>query len=43
LRKMVTKNIGVLYYHLPQSNNPQSVLYQNVGGISELDYMGEEF
>jgi predicted Zn-dependent protease len=43
LRKMVTKNIGMLYYHLPQSNNPQSVLYQNVGGISELDYMGEEF
>jgi predicted Zn-dependent protease len=43
LRKMVTKNIGVLYFHLPQSNDPRSVLYKNVGGISELDYMGEEF
>ena len=43
LRKMVTKNIGVLYYHLPQSDNPKSVLYRNVGGIQELDYMGEEF
>jgi len=43
LRKMVTKNIGVLYFHLPQSNDPRSVLYKSVGGISELDYMGEEF
>jgi hypothetical protein len=43
LRKMVTKNIGILYYRLPQSNDLRSVLYKNVGGISELDYMGEEF
>ena len=43
LRKMVTKNVGVLYYHLEQSDNPRSVLYRNVGGIRELDYMGEEF
>lgn len=43
LRKMVTKNIGVLYYHLAQSDNPRSVLYRHVGGIRELDYMGEEF
>jgi len=37
------KNIGVLYFHLPQSNDPRSVLYKSVGGISELDLMGEEF
>jgi predicted Zn-dependent protease len=43
LRKMVTKNVGVLYYHLAQSDDPRSVLYRNVGGIRELDYMGEEF
>jgi predicted Zn-dependent protease len=43
LRKMVSKNIGILYYRLPQSNDPRSVLYKDVGGISELDYMGEEF
>lgn len=43
LRKMVTKNVGLLYYRLPQSNHPRSVLYRGVGGISELDYMGEEF
>ena len=42
-RKMLTKNIGLLYYHLPASNDPRSVLYRKVGGISELDYMGEEF
>ncbi len=43
LRKMVTKNIGVLYYRLPQSDDSRSVLYQSVGGLTELDYMGEEF
>lgn len=42
-RKMVTKNVGILYFHLPQSDDPRSVLYRNVGGIRELDYMGEEF
>lgn len=43
LRKMVTKNIGIMYYHLNQSDDPRSVLYRNVGGISELDRMGEDF
>ena len=43
LRKMVTKNVGILYFHLPQSDDPRSVLYRSVGGIQELDYMGEEF
>ena len=43
LRKMVTKNIGILYYQKPLSENPRSVLYSNVGGIEELDAMGEDF
>ena len=43
LRKMVTKNIGILYYRLPQSDDPRSVLCKNVAGIEKLDYMGEEF
>ena len=43
LRKMVTKNIGILYYKLRPSDDPRSVLYKNVGGLSELDRMGEEF
>ena len=43
LRKMVTKNVGILYYHLAPSDDPRSVLYRNVGGIKDLDYMREEF
>ena len=43
VRKMLTKNIGILYYHLPVSSHPKSVLYSGVGGIEELDYMGEDF
>jgi len=43
LRKMVTKDIGTLYYHLPLSLNPRSALYWNIMGIQELDGMGEQF
>lgn len=43
LRKMVTKNIGLMYFGLPASDDPQSVLYRNVGGLGDLDRMGEEF
>ena len=43
LRKMVTKNVGVLYFKLGPSDNPRSVLYRNIGGLSELDNMGEDF
>lgn len=43
LRKMVTKNIGVLYYGLPLSNDPRSVLFGNIGGPQEFDRMCEEF
>jgi hypothetical protein len=40
---MVTKNIGLLYFGLPVSGDPHSVLYGNVGGIDDLDRMGEDF
>ena len=43
LRKMVTKNVGILCFRLAQNDEPRSVLYRNVGGIRELDYMGEDF
>jgi predicted Zn-dependent protease len=43
IRKMVTKNVGLLYYDLDQSDNPRSVLYRKVGGVKDLDYMGEDF
>lgn len=42
LRKMVTKNVGILYYHLKPNDDPRSVLYRNVAGIRDLDYMRED-
>ena len=43
LQKMVTKNIGILYFGLPQSDDPRSVLYRNVLGPTDLDRMSEDF
>jgi predicted Zn-dependent protease len=43
LRKMVTKDIGLLYYGLAQSADPKSVLYNQIMGIEELDNVGEDF
>jgi predicted Zn-dependent protease len=43
MRKMISKDIGMLYYGLAQSNNPRSVLYNQIGGIEELDAVGEDF
>ena len=43
LRKMVIKNIGIMYYGLPVSRDPRSVLYGNVLGLDDLDYMSEFF
>jgi predicted Zn-dependent protease len=43
LRKMVSKNVGLMLFGLPVSGDPHSVLYANVGGIDDLDRMGEDF
>ena len=43
LRKIVTKDIGILYYGLPQSQNRKSVLYNSIPGIEELDQVGDDF
>jgi archaemetzincin len=43
LRKMIFKNIGMMYYRLPVSRDPRSVLYGNVLGLDDLDYMSEFF
>ena len=43
LRKMVLKNVGVLYYELPLSDDPRSVMYRNILGIDDLDRMTEQF
>jgi predicted Zn-dependent protease len=43
LRKMITKNIGIMYFGLPASDNPKSALFRNVLGVDDLDRMTEEF
>jgi predicted Zn-dependent protease len=43
VRKMVTKNVGVMCYGFPLSKDPRSVLYGSIGGADELDLMTEEF
>jgi predicted Zn-dependent protease len=43
LRKMVTKDIGIMYYHREASSNPHSVLYNGILGLEELDQVSEDF
>jgi predicted Zn-dependent protease len=43
LRKMLGKNIGIMYFGLPVSEDPRSVLYGNILGAEELDLMSEFF
>jgi hypothetical protein len=42
-RKMVGKNVGVLYYRLPLSRDTRSLMYADVGGPQELDVMSESY
>jgi predicted Zn-dependent protease len=39
LRKVLLKQVGLLYYHLAVSRDPHSVLYGDVLGVEELDRM----
>lgn len=43
LQKIVTKQIGILYYGLPQSSDPTSVLYDNILGPRDLDRVSEDY
>jgi predicted Zn-dependent protease len=43
LRKMVGKNIGIMYFGLEMSGDPASMLYRSIGGPQELDAMSELF
>jgi hypothetical protein len=43
VRKMVGKNLGVLYFRLRQSRNPGSILHGDIGGVQELDRMTDDF
>jgi len=42
-RKITTKTIGLLYFGLPLSSNPKSVLYDSILGVDDLDAVGEDF
>lgn len=42
LRKMITKNIAILYYGRGSSTDPRSVLYGSILGVDDLDRIGEE-
>jgi predicted Zn-dependent protease len=43
LRKMVLKNVGIIYYGLRGSDNPRSLMFSNVLGVDDLDRMTEDF
>lgn len=43
LQKVVTKDIGILYYHKNASSNPRSVLFNGILGIEELDLVSQDF
>jgi predicted Zn-dependent protease len=43
LRKIVTKDIGILYCGMAQNQDPHSVLYSQIMGMEELDEVGEDF
>ncbi|MBZ5546939.1 MAG: hypothetical protein LAO22_03110 [Acidobacteriia bacterium] len=42
-RKMLTKDIGLLYYRLQPSYDYSSVLYGSIDDVEDLDDMGEDF
>jgi YD repeat-containing protein len=43
VRKMITKDVGLLYYHLQPSYDFSSALYNSIDDAEDLDDMGEEF
>jgi predicted Zn-dependent protease len=42
VRKVITHIIGSLYFDLPDSSDPQSVMYNNVLSLDDLDRIGEK-
>jgi predicted Zn-dependent protease len=42
LRRMITKDIGVLMFHLPLSRNPRSPLYGEIDEVGDLDRMSDD-
>ena len=43
MRKMLLKNIGILYYHMPVNHDPKSLLYEDVEEVKDIDKMAEDF
>ena len=43
LKKMIGKNIGIMYFGLELSSDSASMLYGTIGGPQELDAMSERF
>lgn len=43
LRKMATRDIGILYFGLPLTDDRQSVLYRDILGVPDLDSIGEDY
>lgn len=42
-RKMITKDIGLLHYHLQPSYDFSSAVYDSIDDVEDLDDMGEDF
>lgn len=43
LQKMISKNVGIMYYGLPQSKDRRSVLFGPILSRDDLDSIGEDF
>jgi len=43
LDKVITKDLGILFFEKEPNNDPKSVLYAGIGGIQDLDNVGEDF
>ncbi len=43
LQKMVTKDIGIMYFNRSPNDDPHSVLFNGIMGIQELDQTSEDF
>lgn len=43
VRKLVARDLGLLYYKLPYSNDPTSLLYRNLPYVTSIDTMQESY
>jgi predicted Zn-dependent protease len=43
LTRMISREIGFLYYGLPVSRNPRSVVRSSIMGVDDVDILGEDF